>query len=358
MKLMKLILLSGATLLLQSLNGFEIEKNIPKSNPSAGKTLTYLCHKYESEIESGFTSLRKEMMLTLKDLFKIKSFVESGTFLGGTTLEASKIFDKAYTVELSKELYLLARKTLSSCSNTRIYLGNSGILFYHILRNIPGPILLYLDGHWSEQNTAKGKSVTPIMDEIAAIKACKKNDCVIMIDDIRLFQESLYPEKIQGTCRDGYPPLSKVIQAILNINQGYQFCFLSDSMIAFPPNLSISVSPLVRACALQRLSAFYPDIDSNLLHETANIISMASNIELYDLIANSNHAKHESAIGGWFCYDILWHGLTLMNTEREDEGISMIRELFENCLPKYKPELLLGDFYGKVFPEKMGLSSI
>lgn len=261
-------------------------------------------------------------------------------------------------MELSPELFLLSRQNLASCPNTKLYLGSSDKIFPRIFRNITSPTLFYLDGHWSEQNTAKGKSTTPIINEITAIKAQKKTDAVILVDDVRLFQKSLRPERIHGTARDGYPLLNEVIKSILEINKGYQFCFLSDAMLAFPPNLAISVSPLVRACALQRLSTFYPDINNHLLRESATIISNAQNNELEDLDLYHMYNTPSEFEDGYFCYSALWYGLTLMNTDQEQDGISLIRQVFENCLPDYKPELLLGDFYGKVFPEHMELSSL
>ena len=219
MNLIKLILSVSISLFLQDLYTFEFEKNIPKSNPLQAESLNFYYPKSKTE------NLRTDLMLTLKNLFKVKAFIESGTHLAGTALEASKVFDKVYTIELSKEYYKISKTKLLSNPNTHIYLGDSGKILYQILPRISGPILFYLDGHWSEQNTARGDSITPIMNEIHAIKTVVKPNAVILVDDVRLFQSSLYPEKIRGTCKDGYPSLKEITQAILEIDNGYQFCF-------------------------------------------------------------------------------------------------------------------------------------
>lgn len=46
--------------------------------------------------------------------FKIKNIVETGTFMGNTTKESSKMVENVYTIESIKKLYLLSKKT--SCT--------------------------------------------------------------------------------------------------------------------------------------------------------------------------------------------------------------------------------------------------
>ena len=170
-------------------------------------------------------ALKNSLLLQLKHAFKIKVFVETGTYLGQTTLEAAKLFKQVHTIELSEELCNKAKNRLKEWGNTSVHQGSSDELLKQLLPSISQRILFYLDGHYSGGITAKGVQNTPVLEELVAIKNAGKSDSVILIDDIRLFQDLAFPEKIKKfTSR--LSDISQIITALLQINPRYQsICF-------------------------------------------------------------------------------------------------------------------------------------
>jgi hypothetical protein len=67
------------------------------------------------------------------------------------------------------------------------------------LRLMDGPVLYWLDAHYSKGITARGDEEAPILVELATIAARHQPGDLILIDDARLF--GLHP---------GYPTLGKI----------------------------------------------------------------------------------------------------------------------------------------------------
>ena len=114
--------------------------------------------------------------------------METGTFMGSTTAKAADIFQEVHSIELSQDLYQRALDQFQGRGNVTLYQGDSAQILPSILTANKEKILLLLDAHYSAGVTARGKTNTPIFDELRAIKASKKKNVVVLIDDIRNFQ--------------------------------------------------------------------------------------------------------------------------------------------------------------------------
>lgn len=128
----------------------------------------------------------------LKNMMKIpcEIFVETGTYLGETTDVAKDMFETVHTVEIKKELFERAKLKFSNNLNVVCHLGDSSILLEDICKSLNKPTCFWLDGHWSAGNTGKGKKSVPLYEELGLImKHCSQN-CVILIDDCRLFEKT------------------------------------------------------------------------------------------------------------------------------------------------------------------------
>ena len=68
---------------------------------------------------SGDSYLGKEFE-KLVQKFKIKNIVETGTFLGETSREFSKMVENVYTIESNEKFYLQARKNLKRLKKRRL----------------------------------------------------------------------------------------------------------------------------------------------------------------------------------------------------------------------------------------------
>jgi hypothetical protein len=285
-------------------------------------------------------SLKISLLEQLKQIFKIKVFIETGTYLGDTTIKGAKIFDEVHTIELSLKLYLKALQRLKTLRNVSVYLGDSSKIFPKLLLNIDYPILFYLDGHYSGHVTAKGSSYTPLVDELNAIASAKKENSVILIDDIRLFQGSLFQEKILtlNLGLETYPSLERVVQAILNINPSYQICFLGDALLAFPGNLGISISPVMRSCALHRLEHLCFDLSKNELEEADLLISKAKFQEKKEIeIYYQTYSLFELDYG-YRCYGCFWQALVLLENGDEEQARFMLEKAATRSLPNWSIE--------------------
>lgn len=276
--------------------------------------------------------LKSSLLKQLKTIFGIRSFVETGTYLGDTTSNASAIFDEIHTIELSKELYLKALQRFKDYKNVVVHHGDSGAILKDVLPNIEGRILFYLDGHYSGHVTAKGVSYTPVLEELEAIENTNKSDSVILIDDIRVFQDSCFPEKplALDLGLGAYPDLKDLIVAIFKINPTYQICFLGDALLAFPEGQEVSVSPVVRACALHRLESLCVNLSEEELKHADEVIGKAAPDETEEMgIYYQIYSPFEIEYG-YRCYSCLWQALILREHGKELEVRSLLRKAAEN----------------------------
>ena len=114
-------------------------------------------------------------------------FVETGTFLGQTTIEMADVFEHCWTVEIDEKLYEEALSRFRSRSNITAICGSSGDHMASILESIDSPAIFWLDGHYSSHDTGRADIDTPILRELDQILNHPIKDHVILIDDARDF---------------------------------------------------------------------------------------------------------------------------------------------------------------------------
>ena len=123
---------------------------------------------------------------------KFPTFIESGTCFGATIFPMSQYFTKLHTIELKEEFYKLCVDKY----NTHVPKEFQKITFHHgdssdvlplILKDTTDNIVFWLDGHWSQLGTARGKKDVPLLEEINAIMNGLKGYGIIIVDDYRLF---------------------------------------------------------------------------------------------------------------------------------------------------------------------------
>lgn len=115
-------------------------------------------------------------------------FVETGTHVGATVKLALKAgYKKIYTIELAKHFYERAVRNFAGQKHiVKPIFGDSAIEIPKLLKKIDEPCVFWLDGHWSEGDTALGPVPVPLYFELDQIAKHKRNDHTIMIDDTRL----------------------------------------------------------------------------------------------------------------------------------------------------------------------------
>jgi len=149
--------------------------------------------------------------------FKSQVLIETGTYLGETIEACKRNFQKLISIELDQKLYENAVHKFKNEPNISIYQGDSGDVLENVLVNITQPCLFWLDGHYSEGFTAKGKLNTPIINELKHIFHHPNKNHVILIDDARCF-----------TGEDDYPDIASLKAIINKYDPDLQFSVAND----------------------------------------------------------------------------------------------------------------------------------
>ena len=136
-------------------------------------------------------------ILAIAELYGLKTLVETGTQAGATLAATLDYFDDLYSIEIYEPSVIAARKRFAAHPKVRIIHGDSATALPEVVKTISGPILFWLDGHYSGKGTGMGEQPSPIVAEIKHILALRPpgRDAII-IDDARHF-----------VGQDGYPPI-------------------------------------------------------------------------------------------------------------------------------------------------------
>lgn len=124
------------------------------------------------------------------------SFIETGTYAGGTCLEVIGLFSNLYTIEITQHYYDIAKKNFEdhAASSITQILGDSYTQLPKILDSIDSNVFVWLDAHVSgDAGLGLGFTPGPVLEECRSLNDyCrkKKKKAVIVIDDYRLFGTS------------------------------------------------------------------------------------------------------------------------------------------------------------------------
>ncbi|MBX7065640.1 MAG: hypothetical protein K1X28_00275 [Parachlamydiales bacterium] len=321
-----------SALIFFALSAFAMPKeNIPLPNPDADFTLQFCVTR------DPYGFLKPSLLEQLQKAFHADRFIESGTFQGDTTFVAAKIFKEVETIELSQDLYWKACNRFQNFPNVKVIQGDSADVLPYLLKNVSHRILFYLDGHFTP-GTAKGSENTPVLRELKAIQESGILDSIILIDDIRFFQSSSYPERLPALALEDYPDLGKVVEAVLAINASYQICFLGDALLAYPQTKEVSPSFLVSGCAMHRLADICPSLLESEL-EMADFWIAEANPEDRKAMEDyyETYSSGEMDLG-LRSYGALWFALMLQQLGLQQQADALILQAATNSLPGWRIE--------------------
>ncbi len=277
-------------------------------------------------VKDCYHSLLPEFLHELAQIFAVEVFIETGTFRGDTADAARHIFRTVHTIELSPALYRAARDKFSGVTNCHVHHGDSATVLHKILPPTEGTVLLWLDAHYSQGDTAKGKVNTPVLAELQALKQSGKHEAVILIDDVRHFQPAGV-DTSQTPTLQGYPTLRQIQHQIHEINREYQFVLLGDLALAYPPGYAVGVSPLLQACTVSRL---FDDGGTSINDVLAGeeIIGAVQDPErsTIEILAKSILGAGSDPVGGHYR---LWYGLALAKQQKYGEACQEFMQAFE-----------------------------
>jgi GT2 family glycosyltransferase/tetratricopeptide (TPR) repeat protein len=307
----------------------------------------------ESPIPLSFVKLKDYsldpgFLRKLRDIFDTDVFVETGTFMGSTAAAASSIFREIHTIELDTELFRRTAERLEKTGNIHAYQGDSATVLPGILAGVKGKVLLWLDGHYSGQGTARSQKDTPVIEELNAIIRSGLVDPVIMIDDIRLF-----PSRATGALPGDYPPLGEVCSLINTADPGYRFAVYGDTLVAYKGHEAL-FSPAVTGCTVSRLSDDI-DLDEAQVFEAEDMIRGAEGAEISAISAYRSVFASDNATSGYFR---LWHALLSMGRSEYPEAIEEIKATIECGFRHWRLYVYLAESYLQTGQTELARQSI
>lgn len=176
------------------------------------KCIVKLCTNYMS-----FKDTKLQLIPFITD-----TFVETGTYHGETAIIASNLgFKQVISIELQPHLLSIARD-LCKGYDIQFYLGDSPKVLEEILPLIDTRITFWLDAHMDDCNIIPNVTPNirkcPLIEELKIISNSKRNDHIILIDDIRLFgMNGVWGEDLK---------LESVIDILYSINPDYNISFI------------------------------------------------------------------------------------------------------------------------------------
>ncbi len=217
-------------------------------NPSLFPTPALMLTLPQTKTVAG--ALNPDFLRTLRTLFPLTAFVETGTYLGDTAAIASTLFPSVHTIELSEALAQKAVIRFAMVPHVRVHQGDSATMMAKVVGQLDGPTLFWLDGHYSEGVTALGSQNTPIREELRMIAQTAPRGSVILIDDLRLFDGNASQPNVPPSMH-GYPSLNEIYTELSGMD--YQFFILGDVGLAIPKTTDVAVSSLIQALTISRL---------------------------------------------------------------------------------------------------------
>lgn len=192
------------------------------------------------------------------DEYEIKYFVETGTAGGDSVRAAAEIFEVCHSIEVIE-----GRPEGEFTENVTLWIGDSSKVLAEITKPFKGErVVFWLDAHWSDNVESPDKTKEcPLLDEIKAIKG---HDCLILIDDARLF---LGPHPWPCDYRY-WPQFQDVFKALKDNFPTHKVTIVDDYIIAVPDYMDDSF----RVEWWDRFKVRYPEGEEVIKSELRHIV--------------------------------------------------------------------------------------
>lgn len=125
----------------------------------------------------------------------VKYFVETGTYMGDTTLMAAQHYEHVHTVEIHEGLYEKSKERAKEqgVKNITFYLGDSLTVLHEIVPLVKEGAVFFIDAHISNTDSSwNGVNHVPILEELDIILSHGIGPSVIIVDDLRLWKQKIW----------------------------------------------------------------------------------------------------------------------------------------------------------------------
>jgi hypothetical protein len=152
------------------------------------------------------------MLRDYQKKFNCDILIETGTCFGEMVFALKRVFQEIHTIELDDKLAARAKKIFLKYKHIHVHQGDSTFLLQQLLEKVNGPVLFWLDAHYSGGITAKAALNTPIVAELSTIFNQRSDENIILIDDAREF-----------IGKNDYPTLEELKRIVKKLAPSYSF---------------------------------------------------------------------------------------------------------------------------------------
>jgi hypothetical protein len=148
--------------------------------------------------------LKRRVLASYAQRYKLRTFVESGTYLGGTVAFMRRYCGQLYSVEYQPHLAKAAQERFAGDPAIHILQGDGAHWIPRIVEELREPALFWLDGHFARGTARAGEVACPTLAEISVVIADNRYPHVLLIDDASEFKgDGGYPtiEALQHSIR-------------------------------------------------------------------------------------------------------------------------------------------------------------
>ena len=159
----------------------------------------YRLFRFEPRNPHSYSKYRQIKALAQRSGARV--LVETGTYVGNTSMRCSRVFERVFTIELDPDLFRQASRYLASRGNVECLEGDALELLPQVLERADvSNALVFLDGHFSGPGTAHGGLAEPACKEIEVLAKHRDKITAFIVDDFRRFgRDEGWPNKIRIT---------------------------------------------------------------------------------------------------------------------------------------------------------------
>ena len=175
----------------------------------------------------------------VRERFRIRTFVETGSYLGDTAARAAAGFERVHSVEALRTNYESAVARHGRLANLTLVHGDSVAFLRDLVPKLEEDALFWLDAHWMGGASHGAQSQCPLLAELAEVNR-SPHAHFILIDDARLF---LAPPPLPNQAAQ-WPAMAEVMAA-LAARERYTV-ILEDVIVSVPAAARADVLPWVQ----------------------------------------------------------------------------------------------------------------
>lgn len=219
-------------------------------------------------------SIPRQLIGAIQENFRYRNFIETGTYLGATSIWAASLFEEVFTIEVNPELSSQAAMHANGISNIRFINGDSSIELGKVSEELKGSSLYWLDGHWCG-GVEKLTHECPLMHELNAIKISEED--IVLIDDARFFMGIVpAPHEPQE-----WPKIDEVISLLKLKYPSHVIIIEYDIIMCLPQLVHTKIQELIREGKL-----FGAENKNQIKNHPAAVLLKSAIRHLYKILGN------------------------------------------------------------------------